>query len=62
MQDGEGPSKGGPPLKGAAASWAAGQAQPSPKLQAKWTSVDRSLSSSFIKGQMQNEACTVKHY
>lgn len=43
MQAGEGPSEGGPPLKGAAASWATAQAQPSPKLQARWTCVDRSL-------------------
>lgn len=43
MQAGEGPSEGGPPLKGAVAHWAAGQAQPSTKLQARWTCVDRSL-------------------
>lgn len=34
MQAGEGPSEGGPPLKGAVASRAAAQAQASPKLQA----------------------------
>lgn len=43
MQACEGPSEGGPPLKGAATSWATAQTQASPKLQARWTCVDRSL-------------------
>lgn len=43
MLAGQGPSEGGPPLKDAVASWATAQARPSPKLQARWTCVDRSL-------------------